>query len=116
MGPHDSLIGHLSRNQPWHEIAPVLLFFTLVSERSLWKYPFDHTLRDLYFDMGHAAQTVIMVTEFLGLGSVAHSSPRESDLEQLLGLDGLTETLVYQLSLGHPAPSLTEYPYRRPAT
>lgn len=97
------LISHLSYKQPMISEASVVFFVSAVLERMGHKYAHPRTLRAMYYDVGHLAQVYAMCATALGLAPNQTAALRDSEVESLLRLDGVSETVLYCFGLGLPA-------------
>ncbi len=81
--------------------ASVVFAWTVVFERSKWKYK-QRAYRYIYLDAGHIAQTVAMAAVALGLGSCQIAALYDEEVNDLLGLDGIEESAIYLTVVGNP--------------
>jgi len=86
--------------QFWYEGAAVLVFFTAVSARYLWKYTYARAYRALLIEAGHQCQTFCLVATSLGLAPFCSMALADSRIEQDLGLDGVSESVLYAAGVG----------------
>jgi SagB-type dehydrogenase family enzyme len=86
--------------QFWYEGAAVLVFFTAVSARYLWKYTYARAYRALFIEAGHQCQTFCLVATSLGLAPFCSMALADSRIEQDLGLDGVSESVLYAAGVG----------------
>ncbi|MFI1202622.1 SagB/ThcOx family dehydrogenase [Streptomyces sp. NPDC020883] len=96
-------VAQLSVNQRGIEDAAFAIVLTSLVERMRSKYRTARTYRIMLMDAGHLAQTFAMVTTALGLGPFQTAAFADTDVEDLLGIDGVDETALYLLSAGVPA-------------
>lgn len=54
------------------------------------------------FEAGHLAQNLLLLAEGLGMGGVPVGSFLDNRLDELLGLDGVNESALYPIAIGHP--------------
>jgi SagB-type dehydrogenase family enzyme len=94
----------LSYGQPMCPGAPVNLFVTAVVGRAGSKYRHPRALRIVYMDAGHLAQAFAMTATSYGLGAFQTAAFQDSEIERALGVDGVSETVLYWLGMGVPAP------------
>jgi SagB-type dehydrogenase family enzyme len=81
-------------------MAPVVLLWTAVVDRSSWKYR-QRAYRYIYLDAGHIGQNIALAAEGLGLGSCAIGALYDDEVNELVGADGRDETAVYLTTVGH---------------
>jgi SagB-type dehydrogenase family enzyme len=86
--------------QFWYEGAAVLVFFTAVTARYLWKYTYARAYRALLIEVGHQCQTFCLVATSLGLAPFCSMALADSRIEQDLGLDGVSESVLYAAGVG----------------
>jgi SagB-type dehydrogenase family enzyme len=81
-------------------------------DRSTFKYG-DRGYRFALLEAGHVAQNAVLTATGLGLASAPIGGFLDRDLDRLLRLDGVEESVVYALHLGRPPherPVLTSLP------
>jgi SagB-type dehydrogenase family enzyme len=88
--------------QAWIAGAAFLCVMTAVLERKLWKYPFENAYRSLWLDAGHLGQTFVLLATARGFGAFTTAAIQHSMLEELLGLDGVSEFPLYLCGAGVP--------------
>jgi SagB-type dehydrogenase family enzyme len=74
--------------------SAVNFVWTAIIERSKWKY-LQRCYRYLYLDAGHIGQNFYLVAEALGLGACTIGAIFDDELNELLGIDGISETAIY---------------------
>jgi SagB-type dehydrogenase family enzyme len=87
--------------------ASVIVFITAVFERATFKYG-ERGYRFTLLEAGHVAQNVSLAVNGLGLGSLNIGGFFDRELDELLGLDGVTQSTVYLASIGQ---QLTDAPH-----
>ena len=81
--------------------APLLLIWAAVPARTRWRYgPAAPKL--ILLDAGHACENLYLACEFLGLGTCAIGAYLQELSDELLGLDGVSSTVVYMAPVGRP--------------
>ncbi len=81
--------------------ANVVFVWTAIFERSKWKYR-QRAYRYIYLDAGHIAQNVALGAVALGLGSCQIAALYDDEVNALLGIDGIEESVVYMTVVGRP--------------
>lgn len=76
-----------------------VFLWTAVFERSIWKYK-QRAYRYVYLDAGHSAQNVALAAVALGLGSCQIGALYDDEANELLGIDGITESTIYMTAVG----------------
>ena len=82
--------------------ASVMVFFTAVFERILWRYPYSRAYRAALVEAGHACQTFCLTATWRGLAPYCIMGLADSLIEQDLGIDGITESVLYAAGVGRP--------------
>lgn len=83
------------------ERAQATFIWTAVVERSRWKYR-QRAYRYIYLDAGHIGQNLYLAGEALGLGVCTIGAFFDDEVNSLLGVDGIDETVVYMAVAGWP--------------
>lgn len=83
--------------------AAAVFFMTAVFPRSMWKYRSPRAYRIVTLETGHLAQTFCLVATWLGLAPFSTAACRDTAIEEVLGVDGIEESLVYLVGVGVPA-------------
>jgi SagB-type dehydrogenase family enzyme len=79
--------------------AQVTFIWSAVLERGKWKYR-ERAYRYIYLDAGHIAQNLYLAGEALGLGVCAVGAFIDDDVNRLLEIDGVEETVIYMAAVG----------------
>ncbi len=104
----------LLADQWWFKDAAVVVLLTAVLPRVQWKYPFARAYRTVLAEAGHFCQTFYLVATWLGLAPFCTMAFKDSSIERLLGVDGVTETVLYAAGVG-TRPAREEWtPWPRP--
>ena len=82
--------------------AAALFVMTARWRRSIWKYRSPRAYRVVTLDAGHLAQTFCLVATWLGLAPFTTAALRDSGVEETLGIDGITESVLYLAGVGMP--------------
>ena len=80
--------------------ANVHIFLTAVLSRQLWRYPYARAYRAALAEAGHVCQTFCLTATWLGLAPFCLMGLSDSRLEKDLGLDGITESVLYAAGVG----------------
>ncbi len=81
--------------------AAVVFAWTAVFDRSKWKYK-QRAYRYVYLDAGHIAQNVALAAVALGLGSCQVAALYDDEVNDILGVDGKEESILYMTAVGRP--------------
>ena len=82
--------------------ASAMLFFTAMFGRLLWRYPYSRAYRAALIESGHVCQTFCLTATRLGLAPFSVMALADSIIEQDLGIDGITESVLYAAGVGRP--------------
>lgn len=104
IGAHDisAPLAEAALDQGMVTRAPAVFIWTAVYERSRWKYR-ERAYRYVYLDAGHVAAQLSLAAVALGLGSCQIGAFFDSEVDSLLGIDGVNEGTVYLSAVGKPA-------------
>ncbi|MCX8043787.1 MAG: SagB/ThcOx family dehydrogenase [Desulfobacterota bacterium] len=80
--------------------AAVSFIWTAVVHRSTRKYR-ERAYRYIYMDAGHIGQNLYLAATALGLGCCTIGAFYDDEINALIGVDGLSETVVYMGIVGH---------------
>lgn len=89
-------------DQPYAAHAAALFIMTAVFARTMWKYPHPRAYRVVLLDAGHLAQTFCLTATRMGLAPFSTAALKDSLIEQDLGIDGISESVIYVTGLGMP--------------
>jgi len=79
--------------------ASVVFVWTAIFERSKWKYK-QRAYRYVYLDAGHIAQNLALAATALNLGSCQIAALYDDEANELLGVDGTNESVLYMTVIG----------------
>jgi SagB-type dehydrogenase family enzyme len=97
-----SAVAAAALDQPVCARAAVVFLWTAVFGRAEWKYG-DRAYRYIYLDAGHMAAHVSLAAVAQGLGSCPLAAFYDDEANALLGLDGVTEGVIYMTAVGRPS-------------
>jgi len=83
--------------------AAALFIMTAVFPRTMWKYGRARAYRVVLLETGHLGQTFCLTATRLGLAPFTTAALKDSLIEQDLGIDGISESVVYVAGVGVPA-------------
>lgn len=109
-GDCHNVIPPLLSNQPFTKNCAALFILTAIFKRTTLKYG-QRGYRFVMLDAGHIGQNVYLAATSLFLGCVGIGGFFERQLEEVLKLDGVEESVVYVLGVGKPD---LEKPYAPP--
>ena len=79
--------------------AGAVLFVSVIFQRMRFKYQ-DRTYRYGLIEAGHVGQNVYLAAASAGLGACAVGAFLDDDMNDMLGIDGREEAVVYMLGVG----------------
>jgi SagB-type dehydrogenase family enzyme len=79
--------------------AQVTFVLSAVFERTQKKYR-DRSIRYIYMEAGHISQNISLQAISLGLGSVCVGAFYDKQVNDLIGLDGNKESVIYLQAVG----------------
>jgi SagB-type dehydrogenase family enzyme len=94
--------GAYCADQWWFSGAAALFIMTAVFARTLWKYRGARAYRVVLLEAGHLCQTLCLTATRLGLAPFSTAALRDSLIEKDLGLDGISESVLYVAGVGLP--------------
>lgn len=81
--------------------AQVTFVWSALVKRSVWKYR-ERAYRYVFVDVGHVAQNLYLAGAASGLGVCAIGAFYDDEMNKLIGLDGIEETVIYLACVGVP--------------
>jgi SagB-type dehydrogenase family enzyme len=79
--------------------ANVCFVLSAVFQRTRWRYR-ERTCRYVMLEAGHVGQNLYLAATAMGLGACAVGAFLDDDLNDMLGLDGAAEAVLYVISVG----------------
>jgi SagB-type dehydrogenase family enzyme len=80
--------------------AAALFIMTAVFVRTMWKYGRARAYRAVLLETGHLCQTFCLTATRLGLAPFSTAALKDSLIEKDLGLDGISESVLYVAGVG----------------
>ena len=90
-------------DQPYAARAAALFIMTAIFARSMWKYRHPRAYRVVLLDAGHLGQTFCLTATRMGLASFSTAALKDTLIERDLGIDGISESVIYVTGCGMPA-------------
>jgi SagB-type dehydrogenase family enzyme len=87
--------------QWWFRDAAFVVFLTSVFGRTQWKYDYARAYRASLIEAGHLCQTFCLTATWLGLAPFCTIAFADTKIEKSLGIDGLSESVLYAMGAGH---------------
>ena len=100
-------------NQEWTKDMAAVIVLVAVLERTMWKYSDANAYRVVLIEAGHIAQNIMVAATNMGLCACPTAALAHGPLGQHLGLEALTHTPIYALTLEKPLPN-TDKIYANP--
>jgi len=91
----------LTAGHSWTRNASALFVMTAVVARTAWKYRVPRVYRAFLLDAGHLSQSFLLIATALGLGSFCIGIFRDNLIEKELNIDGISETVLFAVGVGH---------------
>jgi SagB-type dehydrogenase family enzyme len=85
--------------------AAALFIMTGVFARTMWKYQHPRAYRVVLLDAGHLGQTFCLTATHMGLAPFSTAALKDTLIERDLGIDGISESVLYVTGIGMPADS-----------
>ena len=79
--------------------AQATFIWTAIVERSRWKYR-ERAYRYIYLDAGHLGENLYLAAGALGLGVCAIGAFFDDKANNIIGVDGIEETVIYLAAVG----------------
>lgn len=98
-GDFTNQIVHCTHNQEWIKNAGMILLLSAVFKRSEILYG-ERGYRYVLFEAGHLAQNISVVSNRVGLGCSTIGEFLDDELNKLLDLDGVNESILYIVVVG----------------
>jgi SagB-type dehydrogenase family enzyme len=95
--------------------ASAMVLFTSVFARILWRYPYARAYRAALIEAGHVCQTFLLAATRLGLAPFSVMALADSVIEHDLGIDGISESVLYAAGVGRPPRGVSWAPLARGA-
>jgi SagB-type dehydrogenase family enzyme len=89
-------------DQPYAGRAAALFIMTAVFARTMWKYWHPRAYRVVLLDAGHLGQTFCLTATRMGLAPFSTAALKDTLIEQDLGIDGISESVIYVTGFGMP--------------
>jgi SagB-type dehydrogenase family enzyme len=94
--------------QWWFSGASFIVFMTAVFARTQWKYDYARAYRAILMEAGHLSQTFCLTATWLGLAPFCTIAFNDSLIERALGVDGISESVLYAAGAGMRPPDETQ--------
>jgi SagB-type dehydrogenase family enzyme len=96
--------GRFLAEQDWANGMSATIILVAVFERTMWKYRDGAAYRVVMIEAGHIAQNIMLMATHLGLTACPTAALCHGPIGDLLGLNELTTTPVYALTIDKAGP------------
>ena len=86
--------------QPCFWGAGAVLFLTSRFERVRARYPHSRAYRTILAEVGHLGQSFCLLATEMGLAPFTTMAIADSEVDRLIGVDGVSESVLYALGVG----------------
>jgi SagB-type dehydrogenase family enzyme len=90
----------LLARQYYYGPAGAVVVMTAVFTRAMWRYAFNRAYRSVLIEAGHLAQTFCLTATARRLAPFCTMAFDDRGLEQVLGVDGTSESAIYVVGVG----------------
>lgn len=90
-----------NKRQFYSEGLALGIYITARLDKYWWKYKHSRTYRAMLLDIGHVSQTCLLVATALGLQTWISAFFEDTLIEEFLGIDGYTESIIEYVGIGH---------------
>jgi SagB-type dehydrogenase family enzyme len=87
-------------DQYYYAPASAIVVMTAVVSRKMWRYPYSRAYRSILIEAGHFGQTFCLLATAFDLAPFCTMAFRDSELESLIGVDGVNESALYVVGAG----------------
>jgi SagB-type dehydrogenase family enzyme len=101
VGDYSIKVAKAALGQKIAQFAAVDFIWTAIYFRSMWKYK-QRGFRYIYLDCGHIGQNLALASVSLGLGSCQIGAIFDGEANEIVGVDGEKESVIYMSVVGHP--------------
>jgi len=99
-GVRSADIQTLLAGQWWFRDAAFVVFLTAIFQRTQWKYDYARAYRAVLAEAGHLCQTFCLTATWLGLAPFCTMALMDTKIEQVLRVDGISESVLYAMGAG----------------
>ncbi|MBO6552646.1 MAG: SagB/ThcOx family dehydrogenase [Roseitalea sp.] len=103
VGETECELSDLVAGQDWAETMSCAIVLCASLERTMWKYPDANAYRVVMIEAGHIGQNIMLAATAAGLTACPTAALSHSRIRDAIGLERLTDTPVYALTIGVPA-------------
>lgn len=96
----EEITSNAARDQKWIKKAGVIFVWTTIPYRGEWRYT-DKSHKLILLDAGHICQNLYLASEAIGLGTCAIAAYHQKPIDNLIGVDGKNEFVIYLAPVGN---------------
>ncbi len=96
----EEITSNAARDQKWIKKAGVIFVWTTIPYRGEWRYT-DKSHKLILLDAGHICQNLYLASEAIGLGTCAIAAYHQKPIDNLIGVDGTNEFVIYLAPVGN---------------
>ena len=111
----DAALARSLGHQHYFLKAGAFIVMTAVFARAMWRYPFSRAYRTVLAEAGHLGQTFCLVATALDLAPFCTMAFRDSEIESLIGVDGINESAIYIVGIGTRPKGRVAHPGKVPS-
>jgi len=82
--------------------AAVVFIWSAIFDRSKFKYG-QRAYRYIYLDAGHMAENLALAAVSIGMGSCQIGALYDDEVNELIDIDGIKESVIYMSVIGYPS-------------
>ena len=101
LGTYGGAIAASALGQRMCAECQVVFVWTAIFQRSKWKYH-QRAYRYIYLDAGHIAENLALAATAMALGTCQIGAIFDQEANDVVGVDGDEESVIYMSALGHP--------------
>jgi len=101
-GAFSDQAAHAALGQRMCAEAAAVFLWTALFQRAKWKYK-QRAYRYVYLDAGHIAENLALAAGALGLGTCQIGALFDDECNEIVGVDGTEESVIYMSVVGVPA-------------
>jgi SagB-type dehydrogenase family enzyme len=95
----ENITSNASRDQKWIKKSSVIFVWTTAPYKCEWRYQ-EKAHKLILLDAGHICQNLYLACEAIGLGTCAIAAYHQKPMDDLIGVDGNDEFVVYLAPVG----------------
>lgn len=81
------------------DCAPITILLTAMFRRTIYKYG-NRGYRFILTESGHLLQNIALLSTSYGMGTCDIGGYEDDEINEMLGIDGMTESVIGEVALG----------------